>query len=112
MEGLGDIVVGAGVNALDLVAPSITSGQNQDRHRAAALAPRFEDRDPVAFGQADVEHDRVIRLGVAAKPASLAVERAADGIARSLEGRGYLTVEIPIVLDNQKPHTSPANPDS
>ena len=112
MEGFGDIVVGAGVNALDLVAPSIAGGQDQDRHRASGLAPGFEDRDPVAFGQADVEHDRVVRLGVAAKPAFLAVERAVDRIARRLEGGGHLTVQIPIVLDNQKPHGAPANPDS
>ena len=112
MEGFGDIVVGAGVDALDLVAPSIAGGQDQDGHRASALAPGFEDRDPVAFGQADVEHDRVVRLGVAAKPAFLAVERAVDRIARSLKSGRHLTVEIPIVLDNQKPHGSPAIPDS
>ena len=112
VEGLRDIIVGAGVNALDLVAPSVAGGQDQDRHRASALAPGFEDRDPVAFGQADVEHDRVVRLGVAAKPALLAVERAVDRIARGLERGGHLTVQIPIVLDNQKPHGAPAIPDS
>ena len=104
VEWLGDIVVGAGVDTLDLVAPSVAGGQDQDGHRASALAPRFEDRDPVAFGQADVEHDRVVRLGVAAKPAFLAVERAIDRVARSLKSSGHLTVQIPIILDNQKPH--------
>ena len=112
MEGFGDIIVGAGVNALDFVAPSIARGQDQDRHCASGLAPGFEDRDPVAFGQADVEHDRVVRLGVAAKPAFLAIESAIDGIACRLEGRADLTVQIPIVLDNQKPHGAPANSDS
>ncbi len=104
VEGFGDIVVGAGVDALDLVAPPVTGGQDQDRHRASALAPRLKDRDPVAFGQSDIEHDRVIRLGVAAKPTFLAVERSVDRIARSLQRRAHLTVQIPIVLDNQKPH--------
>ena len=110
VEGLGDIVVRAGVDALDLVAPAVASGQDQDRHRAPGLAPRFEDRNPVALGQADVEHDRVIRLGVAAKPALLAVECAIDRIARGLERAGHLTVEISIVLDNQKPHAGLATP--
>ena len=112
MEGFRDIVVGAGVNALNLVAPSIASGQDQDRHRASALAPRFKDRNPVAFGQANVEHDCVVRLCVAAKPAFLAVEGAIDRVARSLERSRHLTVEIPIVFDNQKPHELPATPKS
>ena len=85
MERLGDVVVGAGVDALDLVAPPVAGGQDQDRHRAPGLAPRFEDRDAVALGQADVEHDSVIGFGVAAKPAFLAIESAVDRITRSLE---------------------------
>ena len=86
MEGFRDIIVGAGVDALDLVAPSVASGQDQDWHRASGFAPGFQDRDPVAFGQADVEHDCVVRLGVAAKPAFLAVKRAVDRIACRLKG--------------------------
>ncbi len=104
VERLGDIVVGAGVNPLDLVAPSVAGGQDQDRHGASGAAPGFEDRDPVAFGQADVQHHRVIRFGVAAEPAFLAIECAVHCVACSLQGRGHLPVEIPIVLDNQKPH--------
>ena len=104
MERLGDIIVGAGVDALDLVAPPVASGQDQDRHRAPGLAPRLEDRDAVAFGQADVEHDRVIGLGVAAKPALLAIESAVDRIARGLQRGGDLPIEIAIVFDNQKSH--------
>ena len=110
-NGLGDIVVGAGVDALDLVAPSVAGGQDQDRHRAPGLAPRLEHRDAVALGQANVEHDRVIRLRVAAKPALLAVESAVDRIARGLERRRNLAIEIAIVFDNQKPHALPYLPD-
>src|SRR5271154_5893410 len=98
MKGLGDIIVGAGVDALDLVAPPVAGGQNQDRHRTAGLAPGLQDRDPVALGQADVEHDRIIGLGVAAKPALLAGESAVDRIARRLERGRYLAIEIAIVF--------------
>ena len=104
VERLGDIIVGAGVDALDLVAPPVAGGQDQDRHRASGLAPGLQDRDPVALGQADVEHDRVIGLGIAAKPALLAVESAVDRIARRLERGGHLAIEIAIVFDNQKSH--------
>ena len=111
MERLGDVIVGAGVDALDLVAPPVAGGQDQDRHRAPGLAPRLEDRDAVALGQADVEHDRVIGLGVAAKPAFLAIESAVDRIARRLERGGDLAIEIAIVFDNQKSHPLPHLPD-
>ena len=104
VEGLGDIVVGAGVDALDLLAPAIPRGQDEDGHRASRLAPRFEDREAVALRQADVEHDRVVRLRVPLEPALLAVERAVHRVARGLERRRDLAVQVPVVFDNQKSH--------
>ena len=71
---------------------------------AAVLAPGFEDGNAVALGQADVEHDRVVGLGVAEKPAFLAVESAVDRIAGRLQRRHDLAIEIAIVFDNEKPH--------
>jgi len=100
-ERLGDVVVGAGVDPLDLVAPPVAGGQDQDRHRASGLAPGFEDRNAVPLRQADVEYDGVVRLCVSAKPPFFPVEGAVDGIARGLEGSGHLAIEIAIVFDNQ-----------
>jgi hypothetical protein len=91
---------------LHLVAPAIARRQNEHRHEAAVPAPGFENRDAVAFGQADVEHDRVIRLGVAEKPAFLAVKCAVDGIAGRLQSRNDLSIEIAIVFDNEQAHGS------
>ena len=65
-----------------------------------------EDRDAVDLRQADVEHDRVVGLGVAEEPAFLAVERLVDRIACLLERGHDLAVEIPIVLDDQKTHAA------
>ena len=67
MKGLGDVIVGAGVEALHLVAPTIARGQDQDRHGAAGPAPFLENGDAVLLRQAEVEHDRVIGFGVAEK---------------------------------------------
>ena len=105
VEGLGDIVVGARVDALHLVAPAVARGQDQHRHRPSGLAPGLEDRDAVPLGQADVENDRVVGLGIAAKPALLAVERPVDGVAGRFERGGDLAVEIAIVFDNQQSHS-------
>ena len=102
MEGLGDVVVGAGVEALHLVAPAVARGEHQHRHGAAGAPPGLEHRDAVHLGQADVEDDGVIGLGLAEEVALLAVEGAIDHIARVGERGGELPVEIGIVLDDEE----------
>src|ERR1700733_14902382 len=49
MERLGDVIVGARIKALHLVAPAIARGKDQDGHRAASAAPSFEHRNTVHF---------------------------------------------------------------
>ena len=104
VEGLGDIIVGAGVETLHLVAPAVARGQDQHRHGAAGLAPGLEHRNAVRLGQADVEHDRVIGLGVAEKPALFAVERAVDRVARRFQRVDDLAIEILVVFDHEQAH--------
>src|SRR5262249_61116550 len=53
MKRLGDIVVGAGVETLYLVAPPVARGEDQHRHSAAGPAPGFEPRATGLPGQAD-----------------------------------------------------------
>ncbi len=107
VERLGDIVVRARVDALNLVAPAIARGQDQHRHRSTGLAPGLQNRNAVPLGKADVEHNCVVRLGVAAEPALLPVERPVDGVARGLQRGRNLAVEISIVFDNQQSHSGP-----
>ena len=64
MEGLGDVIVGAGVEALHLVAPAVARGQHQHRHGAPGAPPGFQHRNAVHFRQADVEDDRVVGLRI------------------------------------------------
>jgi hypothetical protein len=42
MKGLGDVVVGAGVETLDLVAPAVARGEDEDWHGPAGAAPSLE----------------------------------------------------------------------
>src|SRR5262245_42886857 len=102
VEGLGDVVVGAGVEALDLVAPAVAGGENEHRHGATGAAPGLEHRDAVHLGQADVEDDRVIGLALAEKVALLAVVGAIHHVARVRERGRELPVEIGIVLDHEE----------
>ena len=102
MEGLGDVIVGAGVEALHLVAPAVARGEHQHRHGAAGAPPRLQHRNAVHLGQADVEDDGVVGLGLAEVMPLLAVEGAVDHIAGVGQRRRELAVEIGIVLDNEE----------
>ena len=56
---LGQVVVGAGGEAVQHVLGTAAGGQHQDRHEDVALAQLADDGEPVLAGQHDVEHDQV-----------------------------------------------------
>ena len=105
VERLGDIIVGAGVHAGDLVAPPLARGEDQHRHLAFVAPPLLEHAQAVLLGQAEIEHDGVVGLGVAEKMPLLAVEGGVDGVARIAQRGDELTVEVWIVLDDEKPQS-------
>ena len=110
MKRLGDVIVGAGIEALHLVAPAIARGEDQDRHGAAGAPPGFQHRDAVHFRQADIEDHRVVGLALAEIVPFLAVESAIDDIAGIGQRGGELPIEIRIVLNNKKAQsTAPLN---
>ncbi len=104
MEGLGDIVVGAGIEALHLVAPAVARGEDQHRHLLALAAPGFQHREAVHLRQADIEHHGVVRFVLAEIMAFLAIMGAVDRIARIGQRFEDLAVEIGIVLDDEQTH--------
>src|SRR3977135_4567499 len=108
MKRLGDIVVGAGIEALDLVAPAVARREAWPRPGAARPPPGFEHRDAVHLGQPDVEDDGVVGLALAEEVALLAVEGAVDDIARVGERGRELPVEIGIVLDDEETQGKPS----
>ena len=107
VEGLGDIVVGAGIEARHLVAPAVARGEDQHRHLAPGPAPFLEDADAVEHRQAEIEHHRVIGFGVAEEVALLAVRGLVDDIARIGEGGHQLPVQIGIVFNDKHAHLFP-----
>src|SRR4029077_16440706 len=104
VKRLGDIVVGAGVESLDLVAPAVTRGEDQNQHSAPIATPRFQDRNAVHLRQTNVEYDGVVGLTVAEIVALLAIESAIDHISGVTQCGGELTIEIRIVLNNEQTH--------
>ena len=62
-EGLGDVVVGAGIEAEDGVRLAVGGGQHDDRHRDAAPAHELAELAPVHVGQAEIQQDEVEAAG-------------------------------------------------
>src|SRR5262249_58874874 len=102
MKRLCDVVVGASVEALNLVAPAVARGQDEDRHCAAGAPPRLEHRDTVHLGQADIKDDRIIGFAFAEKVTLFAIEGTIDHISRVGERGRKRPVEIGIVLDHEE----------
>ena len=107
LERLGDIIVGAGIEARYLVRPAVARGQHEHRGSLALFAPAVENGQPVDFRQTEIEHDRVVILGLSEKEAFLAVARRVDRITRPFERVLQLLAEIGFVLDDQNAHCDP-----
>ena len=103
MEGLRHIVVGARIHAGDLVAPPLARGQDQHRHLAVVAAPLLEHAQAVFLGEAEIEDDGVVGLGIAEEVPLLAVKGGIDRVARIAQRRYELTVEVWIVFHDEKP---------
>src|ERR1700683_45258 len=102
VERLGDVIVGAGVEALYLVAPAVARRENEHRHGATGAPPAFQHRDAVHLRQPDIEDDRVVGFALAEVMPLLAVESAVDHVTGLGQRGRELPVEIGIVLDNKK----------
>src|SRR5205823_2567367 len=75
LERLGQVVVGAEVEALDLVLDAAAGGEDEDvgRQGLRAAAPLLQQRQAVLFGQHQVEDDDVVPGGAGLEIALLAV---------------------------------------
>ena len=109
VERLGDVIVGAGVEARDLVAPAVARGEDKDRKHLARLAPAFQHGDAVELGKPEVEHNRVVRFGVAEEVTFLAVGRGIDDIAGIAQRLFQLALQILVVFHKQNAHINPVS---
>ena len=85
-ERLGQVVVGAELEADDLVDLVVAGGQDEDRHLGAGRPQAAQDLEAVHPGQAHVEDDEVRRLVRRDLEALLAGSRDGDLVALLLEG--------------------------
>jgi len=103
-ERLGDVVVGAGIQAADDVALGIGTGQHDDGHPAALLAQLGAEVAAVAIGQADIQQDGIVadiqigQLGLGVF-GILGLDRGKLAVEGQVFGKGY--PQRGIVFDDQ-----------
>src|SRR5919108_1335424 len=99
-ERLGDVVVGAQLEADDLVDLGVFGRDHDDRH-AARLAQRPAEVEPAHSGQHQVEQDQVRSRGPSGAQAGGAVGRLVDGKAGGDEVVLQHLADAFVVLDDE-----------
>src|SRR5262245_31309155 len=107
-ERLAQVVVGAEIEARDLVAHGVPGREHEHGHAQAFLADRLEHAEPVALGQHDVEHDEIPGRAVdgTLDPGG-SVAGDLDGMPFLLEALADEARDLSVVLDHQNPHRIP-----
>ena len=106
LERLGDVVVGAAVDALDLLVPAGARREHEHWHHQARRAPPAEQRQAVDSGQAEIEQDGVVLFGPGEEIGALAVGRDVDGVAGAGQGGAEVLRQPRLVLDDQQSHVA------
>ena len=102
-ERLGQVVVGAAVEAEHLVGLFAPRGQHQDRHVAHSRSRRMarQTRDAVEPRQHQVEHDQVERLGPRRAERLVAVAFETHAQPLELEVQLDQLADVLLVFDEQ-----------
>jgi hypothetical protein len=103
-ERLREVIVGAGIDAVDPFGPTAARCQDEDRGSASVCPPPLEHGEPIHPWQAEVEHYRSVILGIAAKPRLLTVAHGFDHIPGGLERSRYIRRDPSVILDQKHAH--------
>ena len=96
-EGLGEIVIGAGVQGGDLVAVLAAGGDDNDGQIAPG-ADFLNEGDAVHIGQAQVQQDHVGAVGQGVHQSARAGFRPVEEIVLGLQGGGDEVADSGVVL--------------
>ena len=104
LERFGQVVVGAGLQALHLVLPAPARREHEDGQVAAALAQPADDVQAGEPGQADVDDGGVIGIFGGEIQRFLALAGGIDRVALRLELRADLLLQGRLVFHHQDTH--------
>ena len=99
-EGLGEVVVGALVNAGDAVVGRAQRGEHENRD-VAALAKPAEHAEAVELGEHHVEHDELRGIGLDLRQRGATVARLDHREALALEVGADQRDDLGVVVDDK-----------
>ena len=106
-EGLDEVVVGAAVEARDLVGQAVARGQHQHRGRLAEfLAQLLAQFQAVQARQSDVEDDDVVVVLGRQRQAAVAVAGGIELVALRFQEAVEVGQDIGMVFDDEDAHES------
>ena len=103
---LGQVVVGAGVEALDDVGESVTGGEHEDGSLFAAEPEAFGDFEAVGAGEHDVEEDEVKGAAAGKLEGGATIAGKVDGVGLFAEATDQEVGHFGVVFDDQDVHGS------
>ena len=107
--GLRDVVVGAGLQAFDLVLPAIARREDEDRKFLAGLAQAADEIEPGKLRQAEIDDGDVERIFLAGEQAFLAIGGDVDREALLHQLIAQAFAQRRFVLDHQCSHAVSAS---
>ena len=108
-ERLGQVVVGAAIDRIDLLRPAVACRQDEDRHRAAIRPPSLQNLSTVELRQSEIEHHEIVIFGVTLEPGRFSIICLLDDIPRGSKGIGEISRDLFLVLDDQDAHVHSFN---
>ena len=105
VEGLGEVVVGTGVEQFDDLRAFVPGSQDQDRSHVFAAAHLTHDTEAVETGQHEVEQKEVVVAVFGERDAIKAIFGAVDREAATLaQGLGDVIGEANLIFDDKHSH--------
>ena len=103
-EGLGDVVIGAQVEAFEALVEFGAGGEHDDRDGVVPLAQLAQDAQAVPPRQHDVEHDHIVALAGRQLVGADAVGGEVHGVALFLEGLADEAGDLLFIFRDQNAH--------
>jgi hypothetical protein len=101
VEGFGQVMVGAAVEADDLVVLRVAGGKDDHRGPVVALAQFAQDGNAVLFRQAEVKDTGIVAVVGQGAQRHFAVPDPVDGIAGQHQTGAYAVAEELVVFNQQ-----------
>ena len=103
-EGLGQVVVGAGIEAAHAILDAVLRGQDQHRHGALARAQAAQHVDTGELGQAEIENQQIVHLRQQRRVGILAIVDMIDRIAGLAQGADQAIGNDGVVFGKKNSH--------